>query len=472
MAEGFGGRTDSELLAVLDAVLDALGDDRPRLQTDREQLELLAASLRVDARLRAWQGRLAARVEASEAAWHEHGTSATSWLAETLNLTRREAARIVAAGQGLERFGIVATAAGAGEVLPAQAEAITGVLDALPVDFPDQAVQEAQGLMVGFAATHNASELRRLSGRLLEVLDPDGADEREEARLEREHRLALRNRHLRFGCDQEGSVLFRGSLPVAEAEPFIRIIDAYAAAARRGLDRLDPHAEHRTAAMWRADALVAMVAHHTQEALAPTHGGDRPRVVVTLSYDKLAKAATDAAPWWGELQDGRGVPAGVLRRWLCDADLLPVVLGGPSEVLDVGRTQRLVTPAIRAALEVRDGGCAFPGCDRPPRDCHAHHIVPWWAGGATSLGNLALVCAHHHGIVEPGHDPAVDRWQLRLRSDGVPEVLPPLRVDPGQRPRVHARFLPPRRGQAPPVGVTPGADAPGNGGRRPGGTGP
>ena len=61
-----------------------------------------------------------------------------------------------------------------------------------------------------------------------------------------------------------------------EAEPLIRIIDSYAAARRRGLERLDPHTGHITPAMNRADALLAMVAHHCQESLAPNHGGDRP----------------------------------------------------------------------------------------------------------------------------------------------------------------------------------------------------
>lgn len=446
MTKGFGNLTGSQLLAVIDTALNALIDTPGPLISEHDQLELLKTSLRVEARLRTWQARLAARIDVADAAWHEHGTSTATWLADAVNLTRREAGRIVAAGQGLERFGIVASAAGAGAVLPAQAEAITGVLDDLPEDFPAEVVENAQQLMVGFAATHNSSELRRLSARLLEVLAPDTAETLEAERLEREHRLAMRNRYLTFSYDHHGSVLFRGSLPVAEAEPFIQIIDAYAAAGKRGLDRLDPHAEYIPPAMRRADGLLAMVNHHSQQALAPEHGGDRPRVVVTLSYDKLAKAATDAGLISGQLvSTGQPVPASVLRQWLCDADLLPAVLGGPSEVLDVGRTQRFVTPAIRAALELRDGGCVFPGCDKPPNACQAHHRVPWWAGGPTALWNLVLLCDHHHGIVEPGHDPTADRWQVQFRADGIPQVVPPRRVDPNQRPRLHARFLTPMR---------------------------
>ena len=181
---------------------------------------------------------------------------------------------------------------------------------------------------------------------------------------------------------------------------------------------------------------MAMVHHHSQEALAPNHGGDRPRIVITLPYDQLLASCERA----GLLRTGDRIDAGTARRLLCDADLMPAILAGPSEILDVGRSQRLVTPAIRAALELRDGGCVFPGCATPARDCDAHHIIPWRLGGPTALWNLVLLCAHHHGTVEPSHDPAADRWKVRLRADGTPEIIPPLRVDPSQRPRLHARF--------------------------------
>jgi hypothetical protein len=71
----------------------------------------------------------------------------------------------------------------------------------------------------------------------------------------------------------------------------------------------------------------------------------------------------------------------------------------------------------------------------------SHHRRPWWAGGRTELPNLALFCDHHHGIVEPSRDPTADRWSIRIRDDGITEVVPPRRVDPRQRPRIHARFL-------------------------------
>jgi len=505
MDAGFEGFDDRQLVAVIDAALDALSDDRLRLAGDAEQLGLLLAGLRVGARLHAWQARLAGGIESGEVAWRQHQTSTSTWLAEAGRLTLREARRLVTAGTEQARFPVVGAAALAGGVLPGQAEAITHVLAQLPEDFPADLVGEGEVTMVGFAATHNAAELRRLSGHLVETLAPDTAEELEAARVEREYRRAMRERFLEFTGDGQGSVLLRGSLPVAEAEGFIRIVDSYAAAAKRGVDLLDPLAEPVSPSMRRADALLAMVEAHQRRELAPVHGGDRPRVVLTMSYDTLlgaglgashgaglGAAGLGAAGLGGRCGAGSGtavggrcgagsgsaadrlltsghdnppgtgvggvpdngtagagarlvgsgepVPAGLVRQWLCDADLLPVVLAGPSDILDVGQAQRLVTPGIRAALEVRDQGCVFPGCNAPPAACHAHHIIPWYRGGPTALWNLVLLCPHHHGIIEPGRDPNADRWTLTLRADGISEIRPPRRVDPTQRPRLHARF--------------------------------
>lgn len=123
----------------------------------------------------------------------------------------------------------------------------------------------------------------------------------------------------------------------------------------------------------------------------------------------------------------------------CDADLLPAVLGGPSTVLDVGRDRRLVPADLRAALVVRDGGCVFRGCHARPSECEAHHIIPWWKGGATALWNLVLLCHHHHGLVEPARCGVRDQWEIRIADDGVPETIPPRRCDPDRRPLRHAR---------------------------------
>jgi hypothetical protein len=172
---------------------------------------------------------------------------------------------------------------------------------------------------------------------------------------------------------------------------------------------------------------------------APSHGGDRPRLVVTLDFDKLVRHALRA----GAIAEGDNLTAGELRRLCCDADILPLVLGGTSELMDIGHTTRTVPNHIRHALERRDQGCVFPGCNRPARACEAHHIIPWWAGGTTSHTNLTLLCKHHHGIVEPPHYPTTNRGQIRLGPDGIPEVVPPYRGGPEPPAIRHQRFRTP-----------------------------
>ena len=119
------------------------------------------------------------------------------------------------------------------------------------------------------------------------------------------------------------------------------------------------------------------------------------------------------------------------RLLACDAALHRVVLGPASLPLDVGRAQRTVSPAIRRALHVRDGGCAFPGCDRQPGWCTAHHITHWADGGETSLDNCVLLCRRHHATI---HHTA---WSIRAVPGGRPIFTRPDGTDlhPPEQPR-------------------------------------
>src|SRR5204862_6308817 len=93
---------------------------------------------------------------------------------------------------------------------------------------------------------------------------------------------------------------------------------------------------------------------------------------------------------------GEALPAEAVRRYACDAKIIPGVLGGPSQPIDLGRTTRVVSAALRRALTLRDRGCTFPLCDIPPHWCDAHHVVFRANGGRTDRNNTALVCGSHH----------------------------------------------------------------------------
>ncbi|MBO1754505.1 HNH endonuclease signature motif containing protein [Allobranchiibius sp. CTAmp26] len=162
----------------------------------------------------------------------------------------------------------------------------------------------------------------------------------------------------------------------------------------------------RTPGKRRADALVELAdtaARLLDEDRSHTSGniGRSAKIVITFDHQTLIDQLTTAGhlPGTGRTINGDLLDAGTLRRMACDADLIPAVLGGASEPLDVGRTKRLFTSGLRTAIIHRDEGCTFPGCDRPPDWCDAHHITPWWAGGETTLTNAALLCARHHTIV-------------------------------------------------------------------------
>ena len=123
------------------------------------------------------------------------------------------------------------------------------------------------------------------------------------------------------------------------------------------------------------------------------------------------------------------ISAATARRLAASANIIPVVLGGDSEILDVGRASRLYTKAQRVAMAVRDRGCTWPGCEAPPGWCEAAHAKnPWIAGGRTSLENGTLLCPYHHHRLDN------DGWTFEIRN-GIPWFIPPPWVDPDQKPR-------------------------------------
>src|SRR5436190_6366102 len=170
----------------------------------------------------------------------------------------------------------------------------------------------------------------------------------------------------------------------------------------------------RTRAQRRADALVAVARHFLHHAdVAATSRGSRPDVTVVVTLADLERRT-------GRTLDRELLDAAAIGSLLCDAGVHRLVTDGHSMVLDAGRTTRSVSHHLFTALAVRDGGCRFPGCDRPVSWCEAHHVVPWEDGGPTDRTNLVLLCwRHHHDFA---HHP---RWQLKLLPDATVEVTTP-----------------------------------------------
>ncbi|MBO1754683.1 HNH endonuclease signature motif containing protein [Allobranchiibius sp. CTAmp26] len=216
-----------------------------------------------------------------------------------------------------------------------------------------------------------------------------------------------------------------------------------------------PERDPRTPAKRRADALVRLVdtAAGVLDGTTPRPVGEfggTAKILVTMDYATLYEGLRNAGrlhqdsqlgshdsqsgptylPGIGRTTDGDYLDAGTLRRLACDADLIPAVLGTDSESLDAGRARRLFTGGLRTAIIHRDQHCTFPGCDRPPDWCDAHHVTPWWAGGETTLQNAALLCARHHTIVHR------DLLTAKVTTTGVIWDLTPglMPSRPGRRP--------------------------------------
>ncbi|WP_179256165.1 HNH endonuclease signature motif containing protein [Enemella evansiae] len=426
-------------MASVEAVVPSL--TRLALLTDKEVLATVEELDRLESLVHTARAAAIAEAERREAAEHVHLCSTATFLTRMNARTNRQANALVREAMELRRFAIVSDACRSGRVSTDQLRGILAGLKKLPGDLPTTAGETAHLMMVDFAEQFGPDDLRRMSRAIWERLDPDGYDRAEADRLEAEARAAHANRRFSIAPDGCGSMIISGSVPLVDGEQLRALIDAHTQSIWcRHIEQPKGQQVPMTRAQVRADALIVIVRRATATGDAPTHGGDRPRITVLTSLDALRTGLAAA-----QLPCGEQLDATEVRRLACDADILPITLDGKGIPLDVGQLHRLVTPGIRAALGARDRGCVFPGCDRPPGDCEAHHVRPWWADGPTCLANLALLCPHHHRTVEPGHDRPWDRdnpyrWAIRM-VEGLPVIIPPALFDPVRRPRRHARFL-------------------------------
>lgn len=434
-------RTTGQALRLLCEVFSGIDHTQRADIGHAERVELMLEARRLAEQVQGLAAVLTAEVERHQSSMHPVGTPLTSMLANAENRDDKDAARSVFEARDVARHPHVADAVLRGTTTTAHARGIAKGMAGLPRSLDAAQREQAEEVFLRLAESVTPAALPGKAAEVLTKVAPEQVpDPADEARaLEEQRKRALQRRSFRHGDDGDGSIWFKGSLPRLEAAPMLRLLEGYVAAGRRaaresaagvrslrpGVQVLREHGgsgvELSTEQRW-ADALVAMVADHRG---APQAAADRPRIVVRMSASDLRRRAEQA----GVLDSGARITAGELRRLCCDADLMPVVLGGDSEILDVGHTQRLVTPAIRKALSLRDGGCVFPQCSVSDAACEAHHVAPWWDGGDTALGNLAPLCPHHHAVVEPHRfNPYGDQWQITFHPrTRIPQVHPPRR---------------------------------------------
>lgn len=343
-------------------------------------------------------------------------------LAGVLNLSKGEAnARVEQAGLLTARRSLTgqelppalpgtAAALTAGQIGPAHVRVITAALGRIPQTVHPDVAAQAEQTLASAARRFDPTALTQVAQRLLAHLDPDGTAPPDDPGIQRE--LHVRTR-------PDGTVTFKGQL---DAEGGARVREVLGSLNDRR-PSIDGVADTRSPARRDADALVEAMTRLLDDGELPARGRQRPHLVLTMGLAELVTGIGAAT-----LDTGEKLSAAEARRLACDAGLVPMVLGADSVPLDVGREQRLASAALRAALGERDKGCSFPGCGRPPRYCHAHHIVSWLDGGSTALHNMCLLCEHHHTIVHR------QRWHIRLDARGHPEFIPPKVIDPTRTP--------------------------------------
>ncbi len=352
-----------------------------------------------------------------------------SALTDLLGCDRPEARRqVVAAEQVCPRIGLDGSESPAR--LPATAARFTdgrlgiGHVDVIAklLDKPEarrlspEVWAGAEAELADKATCYTPGELYAYGMALITALDQDGAEPDEAAPP------PVNELHLRPHRDGGGSIVGRFD-DAALYDAIASLIDANAAPLTAD--------DKRPAPQRNAEALADIcgyVLDHGSSTVTPERGGRRPHLNVLIRLEDLEARARAAM-----LDYGGGLTPESLRMLACDAAVVPIVMNGAGLPLDVGRSARTAPKGLRRAVYARDGGCAHPGCDRPPSWCEIHHLIPWELGGETTLGNSVMLCRVHHRLLH-----ADSGWIVRI-ADGLPEFVPPAWIDPTRRPRRRPR---------------------------------
>jgi uncharacterized protein DUF222 len=325
------------------------------------------------------------------------------------------------------------------------------VMNALTVGEQAPLISASVGSMLdGRISYTKLAMLGRTAETLRDSPTSTGFDEARLLRKAERHTVSEFRRdctHARYAADQQGFLeeqlegVETRSLEINPREDgdlfYIRgWLDAEGGATLRAA--LEPKArpcgagDHRNRDRRLADALIELCNYSLDNGLVPQHNGQRPHVQVTTTLETLL--ALPGAPA-GELEFGPPIAAETVRRLACDSGVVRILLGADSAVVDVGRLTRVVPAATRRALNVRDRGCVWPGCDRPAAWTQVHHVMHWTAHrGPTNVSNLVLLCHRHHFMAHEGG------WQLVREADGTVLSIPPV---PDYEHRIRMRDIQP-----------------------------
>lgn len=389
----------AEMHGVLDRLLSA---DLSGLSAD-ERADLVTGVLGAEHRLHAGTLDAVAAFDSADVASSSRHRTTRRWLELRTRLSAGTASHLTRTARALrDHLPDTRDALAHGCVSPHHVSAIVSVVSTIGADH----AVAAEPLLLDLARRFEPSVVRQAAARIHQAVDPAGAERAMHDAYERRGlKLSVAGRfgYLNGIFDLESTEMLQAALM-----PLMT---------RSGDD------DRRSTPALRADALLDLTKRGLDAGLEPQLGGERPHMSVVIDEEALRSGVGSGdLPW-----TGAALPAGVARRWACDAQVTPVLAtllpppnGGashpssPSAVsvgggwlpMDVGRAARTVTTGQAKALRVRDGGCVHPGCPRTAAFCDAHHVRHWADGGVTSLENLVLLCRHHHRTLHAG------QWSL------------------------------------------------------------
>ena len=400
-----------DAVALLDQVIDLLAKvhTAPLWKLgNTATLDLLRRYQTAAAMLAGGRLRAVAEVDTRGAALGVGASSTAGWLRGHCGQRPGQARVAVALAEALtRRYPETLEQLSGGVVSEDASRVITSVLDEVPAGVDAATIEAAEGDLLAHARTHDPGRLARIGAHLLYVLDPDGANAlaAEEARM-----FARREVHL--NRTDAGWWRLRGRLDPEAGAELHAALDALAKPTPSSVDGPDP----RDAGQRRADALTRMVDLALTAPGMPSTGGHRPMVLITIPHATLL-ARPGAGP--ATFDDGTPLSGEAARRIACDTQLLPMVLGGQSQPLDVGRARYTPTTAQRLAVLTRQQHtCGTPHCGNQPR--HIHHITHWADGGRTNLDNLVALCGHCHRLIHGANSP----WTITPQPGGNPTFTP------------------------------------------------
>ncbi len=361
------------------------------LLDDHELLEHAADFERCRTLMTIASAHLSVEIDSRRASVSEHGLTTPQFLAQDPQQPRTECKRRVRVAQHLSRwFPLVDEAISKGDLSWAHADTLSSLSN--PRIRP--LLAELQPEIIEMARTTVFEHWRNQLRALCQLLDQDGGHDPAND---------LASNRLKISPDAYGITIngeFTADNAVVVNSAIDRVADelfrSFAKDREAGCDEPIPGR-----ATLRALALVEVCRRSAAVDIATS----RPPANLT----SLTVGADTDEPLTSAA-DGETIPSHLVDSLRCYERIRPIVVNSKGDPLFVGRAKRLVTAAQRKALEVRDGGCVFPGCEAPPSWCVIHHVKAWHKGGATDLDNLAMICHHHHGLAHS------TGWKMTVES--------------------------------------------------------